>query len=200
MFDFPLYLARHGQTEWNSQGRMQGHLNSPLTERGRAEAQRLGALLARLPLTEMQIRVSPQGRVLETAGLALADRNCALQSDARLMEIDIGEWSGLLRDELRSLRPDLFTDDPATHMAWYDAAPKGEGFAGLETRCRALLNELTGPTLLLTHGIALRMLRSLAAAGDSSRFGEGQAVKQGVLYLVEDGQIHEIDDPEHVIS
>lgn len=195
MFAHDLILARHGQTEWNAAGRMQGRLNSPLTPRGQTQAKELGAILDALDLDRFALRISPQGRVVQTAAIALGGGPLPLRTDDRLMEIDVGDWSGLTRPQLQAQRPDLFSDDPARRLDWYNAAPGGEGYRGLETRCRALLSDLTGPALLLTHGITLRMLRSLAACGDDSAFGSGPGIGQGVAYLVRGGAVHLLDRP-----
>lgn len=195
MFAHDLFLMRHGQTEWNRESRMQGRLNSPLTELGRGQAFALQRLLDGLDLAGMDVRCSPQGRALLTAAIALGHRAAPVRTDDRLMEIDIGAWSGMTRTELRNLRPDLFSDDPASRLAWYDAAPEGEGFAGLIARCESLLNDLRGPAVLVTHGITLRMLRSLAMAGDASRFGDDGSVGQGVIYHVSQGQAKVIKKP-----
>lgn len=193
-FPHDLILARHGQTEWNAVQRMQGRLNSPLTPTGRQQAAALGRALARLDVPRFDIRISPQGRVVETAAIALRDQGCPIRTDDRLMEIDVGEWSGRLRSELQALRPDLFSDDPSQRLAWYDAAPGGEGYVGLKARAASFLADLTGPTIVLTHGITLRMLRSLAACGDDTQFGTGPGIGQGYAFLIRDGQVHILDE------
>lgn len=193
MFAHDLILARHGQTEWNATSRMQGRMNAPLTAQGRRDAEALGALLAPLDLDAYDLRISPQGRVVQTAAIALGHRHKPLRSDDRLMEIDIGAWSGQLLDTVRAERPDLFTDDPAKRFRWYEEAPGGEGVPALEARCRSLLEDLTGPAILLTHGIALRMLRSLALRGDSSLFGMDGRTRQGIAYMCRRGQLFEIE-------
>lgn len=200
MYAHDLILARHGQTEWNAIQRMQGRLNAPLTAQGRAEAARLGRILAPLDLARYDVRISPQGRVVQTAAIALGHAHVPLRSDDRLMEIDVGDWSGRDLHDLRAEAPDLFTDDPARRFEWYEAAPGGEGFTGLEARIRDLMADLRGPALLITHGIALRMIRSFALAGDASLFGHGGPVRQGVAYLCRGGQLEEIDDPAQLTA
>src|SRR5437588_638163 len=97
-----IYLARHGETVWNRDGRFQGRLDSPLTRRGLDQARRMGeTLAARIPRGERRdwtIVASPLGRAQHTAriiagilGLAGAD----IETEARLAEVDIGSWAGL---------------------------------------------------------------------------------------------------------
>ena len=65
-------VLRHGQTEWNAAGRLQGHLDSPLTEIGLRQAQRQNETLLDYDLDGFRFITSPQGRARKTAQLALA--------------------------------------------------------------------------------------------------------------------------------
>ncbi len=181
MIDAPeLYILRHGETRWNAENRMQGELNSPLTEKGIRDAQRQGEILAGRDLEGFAFVCSPQGRAFQTAGLALGELAAYIRTDDRLREIGVGDWSGRLRDEL----PMPEGKDP--FMAQYEIAPNGEGFARLEARCHAFLADLTHPAVLVTHGITSRMLRAIV-------IGEGAVAVptvhggQGCVYHLKDG-------------
>ncbi len=182
---FPIYVMRHGETEWNAEGRFQGALNSPLTETGRGHAHQLAAKMAELDLTQFDIRVSPQGRAFETAAIALARQAAFLRTDDRLREIDVGLWSGKLRSEV-SANGIVLEDTPDGPLALYEHAPEGEGFAALRARCTAFLNDLTGPTLCVTHGITSRMLRTVAMDQPSASL-EHRPGGQGMVHVVENG-------------
>ena len=135
---FPeLYILRHGETVWNAENRMQGGLNSPLTEKGRAQAARQAELLAALDLQGFAAICSPQGRAFETAAIAVARHIPTIRTDDRLREIGVGEWQGKLREGLWVEGP--VDDGPDGPIAFYEQAPGGEGFAALEARCRAVL-------------------------------------------------------------
>ncbi len=175
-----LYILRHGETEWNAENRMQGELNSPLTPKGEMDAARQGEILQSLDLTGFAFLCSPQGRAVQTAGIALARVAMHVRTDDRLREIGVGDWSGVLRDGL----PTPEGKDP--FMAHYEIAPNGEGFARLETRCRAFLADLQGPSVLVTHGITSRMLRWLAI-GDSALSVSTVHGGQGCVYHLKDG-------------
>ncbi|MDO5630950.1 MAG: histidine phosphatase family protein [Paracoccus sp. (in: a-proteobacteria)] len=176
-----LYLMRHGQTEWNALGRMQGRLDSPLTVQGRAQATRLARLVEGV---QGRYISSPQGRALETARIVFG---AGFATDDRLVEIDIGDFSGHLNSDLRAAHPAIFAPP---RLGWYDRAPGGEGYAGLATRCRAFLADLNGPAIIVTHGITLRMLRLLAMGRDMSTF-EDMPVEQGAVHVIRSGA-HEI--------
>lgn len=177
-----LYLMRHGQTVWNAEGRMQGRLDSPLTALGIAQARAQARLVAGI---EAHRFASPQGRAQQTARIVFDGQ--PFQTDSRLAEIDIGSFSGRLYPDLAAARPDLFGGPT---YDWYDHAPGGEGFAGLMARARAFLGDLTGPALIVTHGITLRMLRLIAMGWEMPRFAE-LPQHQGAVQVVRNGR-HEI--------
>lgn len=188
MHPFPLWVIRHGQTEWNLQHRWQGRLDSPLTARGEAQAQAVGAKLRDMGLADVPMLCSPQGRAVHTAALiAEALDRPAPPTDPRLSEIDVGTWSGLTKAEILD-----------RHGPWsglfppYDAAPRGEGIAGLHRRVCALLADLTGPAILVTHGITSRVLRA-AALGLPPEDAEALPGGQGVIHVLNAGQAETID-------
>ncbi|MDA1077309.1 MAG: histidine phosphatase family protein, partial [Proteobacteria bacterium] len=100
-----LYILRHGETVWNTQARMQGRLDSPLTERGREQAKVHGHVLRGVDPIDAFV-VSPSGRTRETANIVNSLVNAPLNFDERLMERDCGAWSGLTVDEIRQQFPD----------------------------------------------------------------------------------------------
>jgi broad specificity phosphatase PhoE len=182
---FPeLYILRHGETAWNAENRMQGALNSPLTLEGIAQAERQNEIMQAIDLSGFVTLCSPQGRAFQTAGIALATHVTHIRTDDRLVEIGVGEWSGRVRSELAP--PDAYVDTPDGALELYENAPGGEGFAALQTRCQDFLSDLTGPAVLITHGITSRMLRAtvlgLGLAGMAQMPGG-----QGVVYHLKDG-------------
>jgi probable phosphoglycerate mutase len=174
--DFPpLLILRHGETEWNATGRLQGHLDSHLTANGVAQAEAQRALLAAVDLTGFQAYTSPQGRAFRTAAIALVGLVPQIETDPRLAEIGLGQWAGRNRDEVSALRggEDAF--------GFYEFAPEGEGFAALEQRCQAFLADLEGPAVLVTHGMTSRMLRCLALGRNRAELA-ALPDAQGVVY------------------
>ncbi|MBQ2262289.1 MAG: histidine phosphatase family protein [Loktanella sp.] len=179
---FPeLYILRHGETEWNAEHRMQGALNSPLTPKGEADAARQAAILSTCDLTGFRFWSSPQARAIQTAAIALARIAQDIHTDDRLREIRVGDWSGLLRDTLP------LPDGPDPYTQQYDMAPNGEGFARLEIRARAFLDDLTGPAVLVTHSITSRVLRRIVV-GEAATAEVTSHGGQGCVYHLKDGQ------------
>jgi len=188
--DYPdLLILRHGETEWNAKGRLQGALNSPLTAKGEDQARAQGAILGAMieagwPLAEWDIRTSSQGRSRHTAELALTPLGLSAREDTRLREIDVGTWSGLLRSEIRAQAPGV---EEVEGVGVYDLAPGGEGIAGLEVRAARILESLTGPSILFTHGITSRVLRCLCLGLPASDFDQVEG-GQGILFFVSNGK------------
>lgn len=178
---FPeLYILRHGETVWNSENRMQGELNSPLTPKGEAQAANQGKILRALDLTAFLMVSSPQGRALQTAGIALGPIAQDIITDNRLREIGVGDWSGLCRDDLP------LGDGPDAFIEQYEAAPNGEGIAALGVRVAAFLADLNRPAVLVTHGITSRVLRQMIA-GDGAIKSTSIHGGQGCVYHLKDG-------------
>lgn len=178
-----LYLMRHGQTEWNLQERMQGRADSPLTSLGRAQAGQL-ALQVREVLAggqQVALYASSQGRAQDTAHIAFD--GAPFHSDDRLVEIDVGDFTGARIADLQLSHPHIFTGDG---MGWYDRTPNGEDFETLQARVRSFLDELTGPAMIVTHGITLKMLRVVALNLPLSEMKEGN-VEQGRIYRIVNG-------------
>ncbi|SMX31670.1 histidine phosphatase family protein [Octadecabacter ascidiaceicola] len=175
-----LYILRHGQTVWNAEDRMQGWLNSPLTPKGQMDAARQGEILRCIDLEGFEFWSSPSGRAVQTAGIACGPLAEAVHTDIRLREIGVGDWAGRLRADL----PQGTGDDP--YLEQYEMAPNGEGLAAVETRCRAFLSEVVRPTVLITHGITSRVIRSIVigpAALENSDIHGGQ----GCVYHLKGG-------------
>jgi broad specificity phosphatase PhoE len=110
-----ILLARHGETEFNVQGRWQGQADSPLTTRGQAQARELGRALAIDPIGA--VYSSDLGRAAQTAAVVAAPHGLTVITDPRLREIAVGAWTGLNRAEIEALTPGLvqrWSTEPST--------------------------------------------------------------------------------------
>ena len=193
---FPeLYLLRHGETEWNRESRHQGWLDSALTRRGRAQAEAMGRALA----AELGARralaawVSPQGRARQTAALALTPLGLEARADGRLAEVGMGGWQGLTTAELYARFPGAEAARAADPWGFYFAAPGGESRAEVEARLAGFLADLTGPAIVVGHGVALRVLRGLWLGLDPAATWALPG-GQGVIWHLKDGA-HRVIDP-----
>lgn len=188
MADAPeILVLRHGETEWNRAGRIQGVHDSALTDKGKEQAARQGEILREFGVENWAWISSPQGRALATA--RIASGLDALDTDPRLAEVDVGDWTGATREQIKAARPDVFALGP---LAWYDKAPGGEGIQALAGRVEAFLGDLAGPTVIVTHGITSRVLRCLAT-GQSPLNYANVSGGQGVVYHLQDGRSQLLD-------
>jgi len=169
MADYPeIFVLRHGQTEWNRIGRHQGRKDSPLTELGRAQARDQGAVLARelAGRTDIDAFCSPQGRARDTAGLAVVPLGHVPGLDARLCEISFGQWEGLTFAEISQRWPARMAGAQNDMFGWHFQAPGGESFDDMFVRAKDFLDNLTGPTIIVTHGMTSRFLRGIWLGAD----------------------------------
>lgn len=149
-----LLVLRHGQTEWNLAGRFQGRRNSDLTELGQAQAACQNQILQPLLTQYPQRFASPQGRAVQTAQIALGD--VSFQEDARLMEVAFGNWEGMTRTEIKT----QIIGDYDAHL-WLFQSPNGEMFSEMRDRVTTFLDDLTGPAVIVTHGVTSAVVRGL---------------------------------------
>jgi broad specificity phosphatase PhoE len=117
-----ILLARHGETDWNRDGRWQGHTDCPLNAAGRAQARALAAHLAGMRID--MLYSSDLSRARQTA--EAAERATGLRAivDPDLREVDVGEWAGCNREQARER-------DPAWYGRWVEGVV--EGYGGGET-------------------------------------------------------------------
>jgi broad specificity phosphatase PhoE len=146
-------LARHGETEFNVEGRWQGRSDSALTARGIAQARQLAQALAHEPITA--VYSSDLGRAIATGEEVARLHGLAVTSDARLSEIDVGDWTGQLGTDIRTRDPDILAtwlERPADARI-----PGGETLAQTQARVLSFLADRmpahAGQTVvLITHG------------------------------------------------
>lgn len=153
---FRIYLARHGETDWNLQGRWQGQTDIPLNETGRSQARLLGRRVASLGL--VRIGSSDLQRATETAQIVGAELGLKPAfADPRLRERGFGVFEGLTRAEVEAKYPAEWNGYQRDRR---NVPPGGEPFEQLIRRTSEALfdQHLTGPTLVVTHGGVMRSL------------------------------------------
>ncbi|MDD3115581.1 MAG: histidine phosphatase family protein [Anaerovibrio sp.] len=154
-----LILIRHGQTIWNKLGKYQGQADIELSEEGMAQAEKLGA---NFPVDKVAaVYASSLKRAMAT-GDAVA-RRFGLETAAcrELMEISFGDWEGMTYEEINAVWPSVH--DGLFCRPDITACPNGEGFAGVQKRAVAKLQELVkkhqGETFVIAaHGGVNRTL------------------------------------------
>ena len=156
------FLVRHGATDWNSEGRIQGQSDPPLNEAGQRQARRLGMRLASVPFAEAWS--SDLRRGSDTAAAILQGRDLRLQTMPDLREKHFGAWEGLTYREVEARYPDLYRSRLMTGDLSF-APPGGESDLQLYARAGAVADRLLqahagrgGNLLVVTHGGTLRAL------------------------------------------
>jgi probable phosphoglycerate mutase len=165
----PLIFLRHGETDWNVEGRLQGQRDIPLNVTGRGQARRNGeAILRAFPdIAGFDAVASPLGRTratMEIARGAMGLDPAVYRTDDRLLEITFGAWEGATLDELRAIEPGRIAE--RERDKWDFVPPGGESYARITRRVGAWLAEVQRPTFAVSHGGVGRVLRHLVLGID----------------------------------
>ncbi|ODT64390.1 MAG: phosphoglycerate kinase [Phenylobacterium sp. SCN 69-14] len=188
-----IYLVRHGQTQFNAERRMQGWLDSPLTDLGRAQGAAIGRLLRSLigKPDGWRLVASPLGRAQATARLIGEALGLPVETDRRVIEVSFGRWDGRLRDELAAEHPETFGQG-----GWQFAAPGGEGVETVEARVGDWLAELPPEperkVIVVSHGGSGRVVRG-AYLGLSREETWAQEVPQDAVFRLAGGAVERFD-------
>ena len=195
-----LILVRHGESEWNRAGRIQGQVNSPLTDLGISQAIAIRNYLSGIFINqELKIYTSPLDRAIQTAKIIAQGIDCfgsELIIEERLNDFNLGEISGTFGwDKVAEIFPEqakLRLQDP---MRFHPSG--GESGADFEARLHSLLEELMGDgtlKLMVSHGIVNKFIRGILknlSGKEMINLGESQ----NTIYRLEQGEETEIKIP-----
>ena len=194
LLPYRLVFLRHGETDWNVAGRLQGQLDVPLNGRGRDQAGAAGRALKSwlgadfaADIAEMDFCASPMLRTRETMEIARAAMGLSPRSydmDDRLKEIAFGRWEGMTWGELKQSDPLAVKERNADK--WGFVPPGGESYALLAERVKPWLASLSGDTVVVSHGGVARVFLTLLAdmPPDDSPDAE---IAQGRVLVFDDG-------------
>ena len=164
-----VYLARHGQTAYNLEGRFQGQLPVPLDDTGRGQAVDLAERAVAHGFRVLWC--SPLLRARETADVVARRIGLEPREDPRLMETDAGDWTDRSFGEIVAEAPEQFAafarGDPRF------AFPGGESFAEQEERVSAAIEEIELgelPAIVVCHGMVIRAALARRAGHAIKRF------------------------------
>ncbi|SHH50023.1 histidine phosphatase family protein [Tepidibacter thalassicus] len=153
------FIVRHGQTEWNIQGKTQGHGNSSLTEKGKEETKKLAIKLSKYNID--YIYSSDLGRTMETSNIISSVLQKEVIYDKNLREINFGKWEGLTIDEIKNQYSDIYKiwrNEPHNALI-----PDAENLISLKERLLKCINSLNkkhrnSNILLVSHGMSIKVL------------------------------------------
>lgn len=159
-----IYFLRHGQTDWNAARRVQGHIDEPLNDTGRAQAARNGRALAGIIAdpAAFDFVSSPLLRASETMEIVRREMGLdpkAYRTDLRLREFHLGDWQGHIYDELKVTSPELFAERDRDPWNFISPGAGSESYAMLATRVLEWLAEVDRDTVVTAHGGVGRCVR-----------------------------------------
>jgi broad specificity phosphatase PhoE len=191
-----VYLARHGESDWNAANRFQGHSDRPLTELGRRQAAELASELA-ASASLSAIYASPLRRALDTA-LAVAARTGLEPVPVEdLREVDVGGWAGLSRAEVEARFLDGFRSWLDGGEGWTD----GESYAEMSVRVLAALLRTAAAhggeeILVVSHGGPIRAIQAAAVGMEVHAHRRRHRVEPNARLsrvAVENGKVSRLD-------
>lgn len=189
-----LYFIRHGETDWNASGRLQGQMDIPLNDKGRVQAIESAAILQRLtPVSDLDYWASPLTRTRETMERlreALGLHPPFYKTDNRLKELTFGEWEGFTLAEAKLNNPSLALE--RERDKWHTKPPKGESYEDVANRLIPWLNLLTRDSVVVSHGGVGRALLHLVTGLAKHQAAE-IFIKQGVVYQIKKGTFNLIE-------
>jgi broad specificity phosphatase PhoE len=185
-----LCIVRHGETDWNVEGRLQGQQDIHLNGRGRDQAASVGHILKREypEVLNFDFVSSPLVRAQDTMRLmrgAMGLDPHAYRLDDRLKELSFGRWEGFTWDEMQGHDADGRAAREADK--WGYCPPGGESYAMLSQRIEGWLEDIREPTVAVTHGGVARVLLGLIA-GVAQTDLPLRDIKQGRALLFENGE------------
>lgn len=186
-----IYFFRHGQTDWNAEGRIQGHLDIPLNDRGRTQADALIQPLRRVGVEAFLS--SDLSRALETAEIIAARLGVPVHQDAGLREIHLGELQGLSRSEIQ----ERFGEEFSTHLRHHPLSDADVARLGSESGEQVVTRSLGAVRKFLTewnyqrigvatHGGVIRRIVQTAAGSDRFPPPITNCVLYPVSYRIDD--------------
>ncbi len=198
-----LLLVRHGESEWNASGRLQGQADPPLSKLGRRQAAHMAA---RLVDEEVDvILASDLERAMDTAGALAASIGLTVEPRPGLREVDLGSWTGISRDEVER-------DDPETWRRWRIEGI--EGWEGGETYGEAMVrvagevsriaSEFEDRTVVaVSHGGSIRLATCHLLGMPAAELGRIMSIGNASIteFLVEPdgtGRLVRLNDTAHL--
>jgi probable phosphoglycerate mutase len=190
-----IYYIRHGETDWNVEGRLQGGIDTPLNNLGRSQAKHAGRVLADLfardsrAASSLAFVASPLQRARITMDIVRAELKLPpgdYSLDDRLREIGYGHWEGSTLAQARLSHPELYAS--RERDKWGALPPGGESYASVQLRMRDWYDSLTTDTVAVAHGGTARALMVALGIETPGRASD-LYIEQGVVYVFGDGSV-----------
>lgn len=185
----PLYLIRHGETDWNAEERFQGQTDIPLNPKGLGQAAGNGDML-RERLSHEGSRpedwyylASPLGRTRQTMELVRTQLGLSptgYDTDKRLLEVSFGDWEHHTLAELERTTPQEIAKRAADK--WLYQPPSGESYADLRDRIAPVFEAIDRPTIMVAHGGVIRAARTFLEGMDGAEAAQSETPQDTFYY------------------
>lgn len=186
-----VFYLRHGETDWNVAGRLQGRRDIPLNARGRGQATYCGGILRDLfardgrDPSSLEFVSSPLLRATETMALAREAMGLprdGYRTDDQLAELAFGDWEGMTIAQLHYSDPQRIA--AREHDKWRFVPPQGESYEMVAARMRGWYERLTGDVVAAAHGGTCRGLMAILGIAKPAA-APLVDIAQGVVYVFE---------------
>lgn len=181
-----IYITRHGETVWNTEGRCQGSKNSDLTEKGVSDARKLGERLKNVKFD--CVYCSPLKRAIDTAECIMEDRNIKLVLKDELKELNFGAWEGERFSDIKGKYPVQY-DNLWNNLEEYEPV-EGETMEELIKRVQTFLKELfencdADNVLVVAHTFIVRTITLIVKGYSLEKFWNPPYTGNTCLSIVE---------------
>jgi broad specificity phosphatase PhoE len=163
-----LYLIRHGQTAWNAENRIQGHLGVPLDEVGLEQAEQIGVRMQQIGVRPQKIFTSDLVRAVQTAEIIARHLHAPVETLLGLRERAWGEWEGITGAEIRERYP--MTREERSHFVPPGAESTSELWQRVRETWQTLLEQGVEDLVIVGHGGSLRVMLCEAMAASETTY------------------------------
>lgn len=184
-----IYFIRHGETLWNTLKIFQGSSDSPLTELGISQAEKLSKRLKDVEFTEFYS--SPMGRTIQTSKIIMGDRKQELKFIEEFREISMGDMEGVPRQEFENTHPKEFFDFFNNPVDYNPTVYNGENYYQVIERVKKGLEKLLSyhkdndRVAVVTHGVTLKALFHIITGENMADLGAAKVPQNTSVSIVE---------------
>lgn len=185
-----VYLARHGETDWNLKGLIQGHTDIPLNETGKKQAFELAAAIKDKGISIRKIYSSDLQRARETAEIAAQVLLVETEALKGIQEVNLGRWEGYTWKQVRELFPDEY-------RKWYnnrryEVPPEGESYEQVLQRVVPVLSRISSEeenVLVVVHSAVIMALLSYIYEKPFEEMSRNFRTSNGEIIELESGML-----------
>lgn len=185
-----VYLARHGETDWNLKGLIQGHTDIPLNETGKKQAFELAAAIKDKGISIRKIYSSDLQRARETAEIAARVLLVETEALKGIQEVNLGRWEGYTWKQVRELFPDEY-------RKWYnnrryEVPPEGESYEQVLQRVVPVLSHISSEeenVLVVVHSAVIMALLSYIYEKPFEEMSRNFRTSNGEIIELESGML-----------